>query len=35
MLPAKAGDYSAKFGFFNKKNALTGEQATIAFKAIE
>ena len=34
-LPAQAGDYSAKFGFFNKKNVLTGEQATIAFKAVE
>lgn len=34
-LPAQAGDYSAKFGFFNKKDVLTGEQATIAFKAIE
>jgi hypothetical protein len=34
-LPATVGDYSAKFGFYNKHNKLTGEVATIAFKAIE
>jgi hypothetical protein len=32
-LPAEAGDYTATFGFFNKKGVQTGEQATIAFKA--
>lgn len=32
-LPAEAGDYTATFGFFNKKGVQTGEQVTIAFKA--
>ena len=35
VLPAVAGDYSASFGFLNKKGVQTGQELTVSFKVLE